>query len=275
MNKISVFLRAGFLFALAAVAGTFFFLNSGLWSLDFLKSQKLTYYPGGVRETTFSDNGKDQIESVSSAIFFVPATFHSSGSRQFDDYIEFYPRGVGNIGVVGADAEIENTISHQRDSEKMFFVSGILNCPAADYSGCQLVIDRLVSIDETTSLPPQYHQVSNLDGIIIAAPTVGGRALRYFFVSYSSLPVVYMISSEDYFVSQQLAQYADTGQVARVNGNIVFGDAKSVEFPRIEAVSMPADGGPLTWKLKPEEVTSLRDSLDDYYGKAGNSFNLH
>lgn len=275
MNRISLFLRAGFLFALLAVGILFFFLNSGLWSLDFLKSQNLTHYPGGVRETTFSDNGKNQIESASSAIFFVPAIFYTSGSRQFDGYIELLPSGVGNIGVVGANADIENTISHHRDSDTIFFVSGILNCPAADYSGCQFIVDRLVSIESVHTLPPQYHQVSNLDGIIVSAPGSSPHDTGYFFVSYSNLPVVYTINSEDNYVAQQFSQYADIGRVVQVSGDIAFGDLESIQFSRIEVVSMAPDSGSLAWSLEPEEASSLRSSLKDYYAKTGNSLNGH
>jgi hypothetical protein len=64
-------------------------------------------------------------------------------------------------------------------------------------------------------------------------------------VSYSNLPVVYTVNSEDNYVAQQFSQYADTGRVVQVSGDIAFGDLESIQFSRIEAVSMAPDSGSL------------------------------
>jgi hypothetical protein len=95
----------------------------------------------------------------------------------------------------------------------------------------------------------------------------------FFFVSYSNLPIVYMIGSEDSFVMNQLAEYADGGNVVHLNGGIIFNDKQSSSFPRIEVVSLSSDVRPLTWAMLPEETASLRSSLGNYYSKTNISLN--
>jgi hypothetical protein len=125
--KISgVVLRLALVAIFLALGYVIMSVQMGWWPFrDLLADQRLSYYPGGVRETTFSTNGKTKIDSDSSVIFFVPGTFHSSENKQFDDFVELMPSGVGNIGVVGSNASIENIINHSRDKGLFFSYQGL------------------------------------------------------------------------------------------------------------------------------------------------------
>jgi len=65
---------------------------------------------------------------------------------QFDDYLVLEPEGTGEIGLEGANAEIEAGIIALRDKEapgKYVHFWGVLTCDVLDYGGCQLLVTRL------------------------------------------------------------------------------------------------------------------------------------
>lgn len=147
----------------------------------------------------------------------------------FDDYLSLVPEGAGEVGLVGATAEMDSAIAEMRDAEppnKQAHFWGALSCGVSDYGGCQLVVSDIRPI-----VPGEYRfgdAVEGWEGILISNhlwvlpddPFVPDDA----FVLAGNHPVHYGIVGNDPAINLLLVEaYRDTGIGVRIWGDVACG----------------------------------------------------
>ncbi len=176
---------------------------------------------------------------------------------QFDDYLVLHPEGVGEVGVEGADDEIEAEIIALRDREgvgEYIHVWGTLTCNILDYGGCQLLVNRL-RYGQTLFDPDP---VEGWEGTITTGTFNMG--IGNVFVLSGDFPMWFSIESTIPALRNQLVDLRDTGTVIRVWGELVAGipdiNGTRITVTRIEmeeepiasATDTPAGGEYEGWK---------------------------
>ncbi|TKJ29240.1 MAG: hypothetical protein CEE40_08935 [Chloroflexi bacterium B3_Chlor] len=139
---------------------------------------------------------------------------------QFDDYLALEPEGAGEIGLEGADAEIEAEIEGLRDKEepeKYAHFWGTLTCDVLDYGGCQLVVTRLRSGRAIFDPDP----VEGWEGQVFSVP--GVAQFHDYFVLDGPFAVQYGIEGADEALMAQLEDFRDTSATIRIWGEIQCG----------------------------------------------------
>jgi hypothetical protein len=142
---------------------------------------------------------------------------------QFDDYLVLEPEGAGEVGLTGADADVEAEIVALRDKEepgKYAHFWGTLTCPALDYGGCQLVVARL---DPGTPPGPRFDPdpVEGWQGQLFSVP--GMAQFEEYFVLDGPFPVRYGFQGADEALQTQLEDLRDTSAIIRIWGEIQCG----------------------------------------------------
>ena len=145
---------------------------------------------------------------------------------QYDDYVILQPNGAGEVGVTGADADIEAEIvalCDRQEPGKYAHFWGKLTCGVPDYNGCQLVVTQL---RHGTMQPIESGPVAGWQGIVAGNPE--GAQFDDYFVLAGAFPVAFGIEgygddgvSAD--IHARLEQLRDTGVGLRVWGNLVAG----------------------------------------------------
>jgi hypothetical protein len=139
---------------------------------------------------------------------------------QFDDYLALAPEGAGEIGVEGADAEIESQLQALRGEEgpgSYAHFWGRLNCDVPDVGGCQLLVTRLRP--EGPGAPiPDPEPVEGWEGRIVGNPS--GAQFDDYFVLAGDFPVGFGIGSSDPQLATQLESLRDTQTTVRVWGQV-------------------------------------------------------
>jgi len=138
---------------------------------------------------------------------------------EFDDYVSFLPEGAGEVGLVGANAEIESQIQLLRDRQGVGEYAnfwGTLTCDVDDYGGCRLVVARLRYGQVVTD--PE--SVEGWEGSLISNEP--GAQFDDYFVLAGDFPVGFGINALDSAVQTQLEDLRDTGAVIRL-----WGESKS------------------------------------------------
>ena len=139
---------------------------------------------------------------------------------EFDDYVSFMPEGAGEVGLTGADAEIESQIQLLRDRQGVGEYAnfwGTLTCDVDDYGGCRLVVARLRYGQMMTDPEP----VSGWEGSLISNEP--GSQFDDYFVLAGDFPVGFGISALDPAVQTELEDLRDTGAVIRLWGEVRSG----------------------------------------------------
>ena len=139
---------------------------------------------------------------------------------QFDDYLSLLPEGAGEIGLEGANAEIEAEIEGLRDEEEPGGYAhfwGMLTCDVLDYGGCQLVVTRLRSGRAIFDPDP----VEGWEGQVFSVP--GLAQFDDYFVLDGPFPVQYGIEGADEALVAQLEDFRDTSATIRIWGEIQCG----------------------------------------------------
>ena len=174
----------------------------------------------------------------------------------FDDYLSLVPQGAGEVGLVGATAEMDTIIEEMRDAEppnNQAHFWGLLTCGVSDYAGCLLVVSdiRPVVPGETRYGDAvegwEGTLISNQLWVLPDDPFVPDDA----FVLAGNHPVHYGIVGMDPAVNLQLVeQYRDTGIVVRIWGDVACGAPEpnmatsdvnycQIHVNRLEEVSSP------------------------------------
>jgi hypothetical protein len=152
-------------------------------------------------------------------------------STQYDDMLVLSPDGTGELGITGANPEIEAEIRSLRDADgpnEFVHVWGQISCPAQDYNNCQVIADRL-----------QYganysdEMIKNWRGTIKTHSFNGG--LSYVFELAGDYPMWYSLhASKDETLQEQIAELSDRGAIIEVSGKLMVG-VPDVNGSRIEA----------------------------------------
>lgn len=139
---------------------------------------------------------------------------------QFDDYLALEPEGAGEIGVEGADPEIETEIKALHDKEEPWNYAhlwGTLTCDVPDYGGCQLLVTRVrPEGPEGPFFDPD--PVEGWEGTIVGNPS--SAQFDDYFVLAGDFPVAFGIDSTDPAVADQLESLRDTDTIIRVWGQV-------------------------------------------------------
>jgi len=170
---------------------------------------------------------------------------HIVGDARYGDYLVLQPEGAGEVGLAGADTEIESTIMALRDTRgvgEYVHVWGTLTCGVDDYNGCQIVVTRL-GYGRMVSDPDP---VEGWEGTLTSGTFNDGRV--NVFVLAGDFPVGYGIDSLDPTLAAQLAGLRDTGTTVRVWGQVTCGVLTAygaeIQVTRLEIVGEPPAPSP-------------------------------
>ncbi|MBL7065087.1 MAG: protease inhibitor I42 family protein [Anaerolineae bacterium] len=133
------------------------------------------------------------------------------------DYLALQPEGSGEIGLTGADADVEAEIVALRDSGFYANFWGTLTCDVPNYGGCQLVATRL---DPSTPPGPRFDPdpVEGWQGQLFSVP--GMAQFDDYFVLDGPFPVRYGFQGADEALQAQLEDLRDTSATVRIWGEI-------------------------------------------------------
>jgi hypothetical protein len=133
------------------------------------------------------------------------------------DYLALQPEGAGEIGLTGADADVEAEIQQLRDSGSYANFWGTLTCDVPDYGGCQLLVTRL---DSSTPPGPRFDPdpVEGWQGQLFSVP--GIAQFDDYFVLDGPFPVRYGFRGADEALQAQLEDLRDTSATVRIWGEI-------------------------------------------------------
>ncbi len=160
----------------------------------------------------------------------------------YDDYLSLSPAGTGELGLSGANPEMEVEIVALRDKPepgKYANFWGSLTCGVDDYNGCRLVVERVRYGSTATDPEP----VSGWEGTLTS--TTFNSGLSYVFILAGDFPVWHSIHSNDPQILDELETLRDTGAVVQVWGEFMTG-VPDVNGTRIQAdrvvVVQPGEG---------------------------------
>ncbi|MFN2270421.1 MAG: DUF333 domain-containing protein [Anaerolineae bacterium] len=161
---------------------------------------------------------------------------------EYDDYLSLEPEGAGELGIAGADEEIEAQIVALRDKEepgKYAHFWGSLVCGVPDYSGCQVIVTKLRVDGPGEFFPPD--PVEGWEGVVVGNPPMS--EYDDHFVLSGEFFVIYGIDSSDPDIAAQLEELRDTMTPIRVWGEITCGvpdtNGCRIEVTRIEVAGEP------------------------------------
>jgi len=185
---------------------------------------------GQVTEISLTPTG----QSVAGWLGYVAST---PSMAQFDDYLVLSPQGAGEIGLSGADDDLEAQIEALRDKPepgKYAHFWGTLTCDVPDYGGCQLLVTRLRAGPTVTAA----EQVEGWEGTLVSNPPE--MQFDDYFLLAGDFAVGYGIHSLNPEIQRQIESLRDTGTPFRVWGQLRCGvpDAygSQIQVEQIEIV---------------------------------------
>jgi len=192
---------------------------------------------------------------------------HIVSDARYGDYLVLQPEGAGEVGLAGADTEIESTIMALRDTRgvgEYVHVWGTLTCGVDDYNGCQIVVTRL-GYGRMVSDPDP---VEGWEGTLTSGTFNMG--LGNVIVLAGDFPVGYSIDSLDPTLAAQLAGLRDTGTTVRVWGQVTCGVltlyGAEIQVTRLEIVREPPAPVPPPVP-SPTPVASWTEPVVDWWGE--------
>jgi hypothetical protein len=156
----------------------------------------------------------------------------------YEDILVLSPETVGELGIQGANEDMEAEILALRDKPEPGQYAhfwGNLVCGVEDHNGCQIVVER-IRVGATATDP---EPVENWQGILIPAEFNSGDST--VFVLKGSYAMWYSIHSNDPAVLQQILDLRGTDQVVIVSGELLTG-VPDVNGARIQASSITLTG---------------------------------
>jgi putative hemolysin len=160
---------------------------------------------------------------------------------EYDDYLVLAPEGAGEIGIAGADEEIEAQIVALRDQAepgKYAHFWGTLTCDVPDYGGCQLLVTHLRVGTEIT----KPETVEGWDGVVVREPPLS-QYDDHFILSGDFL-IFYGIGSTDPAIAAQLEELRNTMTPIRIWGEVTYG-VMDVNGCTIDVTHIEITGEPL------------------------------
>jgi putative hemolysin len=160
---------------------------------------------------------------------------------QYDDYVILMPEGAGEIGIEGANEDIQAQIEDLRDAQgvqEYVHLWGTINCEVADYGGCQLLVSD-VRFGQFVSDP---YPVESWQGKIVCSHfnSSPDNQCGNAFMLAGDFPVWYGLWSSDPQIQAQFESLRDTEQVVQVWGEIVAGvpDVNGTQI-RVNQITIP------------------------------------
>jgi len=192
---------------------------------------------------------------------------HIVSDARYGDYLVLQSEGAGEVGLAGADTEIESTIMALRDTRgvgEYVHVWGTLTCGMDDHNGCQIVVTRLGYGRMVSNLDP----VEGWEGTLTSGTFNMG--LGNVIVPAGDFPVGYSIDSLDPTLAAQLAGLRDTGTTVRVWGQVTCGVltlyGAEIQVTRLEIVGEPPAPVPPPGP-SPTPVASWTEPVVDWWGE--------
>lgn len=155
---------------------------------------------------------------------------------EYDDYLVLAPEEVGELGIEGADEEIEAEIAALRDVDgpgKYALFSGSVHCDVPDVGGCKLVVEELRVAEEGE--PAEPLAIEGWDGTIESAEEEAGG--DDYFVLSGDYPIRYGISAADEALATKIEGLRGTQIPVRITGELICGGA-DYNSTLIEALSV-------------------------------------
>lgn len=163
---------------------------------------------------------------------------------QFDDYVSIYPEGTAQIGIEGANAQLEEQIIDLRDKPepgRNAHFWGTLICPAIDYGSCQLRVDSMRVDGPGEIFEPDA--VEGWVGTIETGRTEPGSGGDDYFQLDGDFAMQYGVvaalnASDERELEPQIETLRDTGTRVRIWGRLVAGipdwNGTQIEVTRLE-----------------------------------------
>jgi hypothetical protein len=114
---------------------------------------------------------------------------------RYDDFLRLLPLGAGDVGLTGADADIEAEIERLRDSGTNAHFWGAIVCGVPDYDGCQIAVTRV--IPEGTGPYPDPNPVEGWEGRYFFGRGLGGFDDCFILDFYGPFGIRYGIRGAD------------------------------------------------------------------------------
>ena len=114
---------------------------------------------------------------------------------RYDDFLRLLPLGAGDVGLTGADADIEAEIERLRDSGTNAHFWGAIVCGVPDYDGCQIAVTRV--IPEGAGPYPDPDAVEGWEGRYFFGRGLGGFDDCFILDFYGPFGIQYGIRGAD------------------------------------------------------------------------------
>ena len=164
-----------------------------------------------------------------------------SGAAGTNDYLMLLPEGCGEVGLAGADEELETQIVALRDQTEpgnLAHFWGTVYCPQPDHGGCQLLVTRL-RIDQAGPLPDP-EPVEGWVGQIVSVPAGARSGGDDYLVLAGDFPVQYGLDAATEPIADQIQAVRDSGAAMSVWGELNIGvmdwNGAQIRVTRIETV---------------------------------------
>ncbi|TET53520.1 MAG: hypothetical protein E3J64_03455 [Anaerolineales bacterium] len=169
----------------------------------------------------------------------------AAAESQFDDYLVLSPESVGQVGIEGADADVQAQIVALRDVEepgKYAHFWGTLTCDVLDYGGCQLLVAKLRVDGPAPDPGPDLDVVDGWEGTIESVEGWEPGLYEDYFVLAGDLGIRYGIdgmfagATED--LNDEIEALRDSGTTVRIWGQLRSGvpdyNASQIAVERME-----------------------------------------
>ena len=152
-------------------------------------------------------------------------TIHTvAGGQHVADYLKpwhlnIWPKFGPAVGIIGANAAINDEIDRLQDTDTKATFWGRLSCGASTYGPCQLLVNRLSANDSGSNYAPD--QVEGWEGTVGRLPAQpGSQNERLYFVLDGEIPVLYGIASTNPGIQGELERLKETGSTIRIWGEV-------------------------------------------------------
>jgi putative hemolysin len=192
----------------------------------------------GVEQSTVQPENQPSLQLVVAWVGHIAST---PPGAQFDDYVILMPEGAGEIGIEGADKDVQAQIEDLRDAQgvqEYVHLWGTITCEVADYGGCQLLASD-VRYGQFVSDP---NPVESWQGKVVCSHFNSSPDYQCgnAFMLAGDFPVWFGLWSSDPQIQSQFESLRDTDEVVQVWGEIIAGvpDVNGTQI-RVNRVVIP------------------------------------
>jgi hypothetical protein len=160
----------------------------------------------------------------------------------YADYVVFLSKGAGEVGLVGNTPELEQQIAALRDKhQEPSHFWGRLQCPADDYQGCQLKVEKVRAATELYA----PDAVESWEGTLGCGQKVNAAVAEpcsaTTFMLAGKFPVVFDTWALEPDLQAKLTELRGTGTPVRLWGEVTAGipvyNGVQIKITRLEAIN--------------------------------------